>query len=127
MTTFTREQIFEMHGGSTTGYLPHVDGRVVCACLRLDYNPGAPEVILPGDDDDVQHWASVLCHQGGAIPVYIRPQSNAWEYVGEYEVARSTKLPADIAQHARSECLAKIKISSVIWMRQALRTPDHTA
>jgi hypothetical protein len=118
MATFTIAQISEKHGGDTTEYLPHVDGRVVCACLRLDYNPGAPGVILPGDDPDVQLWASVLCQQGGAIPVYIRHQADAWEYVGEYEVERSSQLPADIAEHPRAIHLAKIKVSRVIWMRK---------
>jgi hypothetical protein len=128
MATFTREQIAKMHGGDPRGYLPHVDRRVVCACLRLDFNPGAPEVILPGNDDDVQHWASVLCQQGGAIPVYIWQESDTtWKYFGEFEVASFSQLPADIAQHTRSGRAADIPISSVIRMRQTLRVHDHVA
>jgi hypothetical protein len=126
MATFTRAQIAEKHGGDTRGFLPHRDGRVVCACLRLDYNPGAPEVILPGNDADVMRWASVLCQQSGAIPVYILQQeSGTWKYFGEFEVASSSQSPADIAQHSRSGNVTDIPISSVIRMRQTLRTPDH--
>ena len=128
MAMFTREQIAEMHGGGTRGYLPHADGRVVCACLRLDYNPGAPAVILPGDNGDVQHWASVLCQQGGAIPIYVRKEeSNVWEYVGKYEVVGCSSLPADIAKHSRHRHAAKIPISSVITMRQTSKVDDHDA
>jgi hypothetical protein len=115
MTRFTQEQITAMRG-----FLPHEDGRVICARLRLDYNPGAPEIILPGDDEDVRRWASVLCKQGGAIPVYIWRESACWEYVGEFEVESFSELPADIAHHARSGSVANIPISSVIRMRRVL-------
>ena len=47
--SYTRQQIHDkVGGGSLQSYLPTRDGRVLCACLRLDTNPGAPEVILPG-------------------------------------------------------------------------------
>ena len=116
MTRFTQEQIAAMRG-----FLPHDEhDRVICARLRLDYNPGAPEVILPGDDEDVRRWASVLCKQGGAIPVYIWRESGGWEYVGEFEVESFSDSPADISQHARSGSVASIPISSVIRMRRIL-------
>jgi hypothetical protein len=115
MTRFTKEQITTMHG-----FLPYVDGRVICARLRLNYNPGAPEVILPGDDEDVRRSASFLCKQGGAIPIYIWRELDGWEYVGDYEVESFSELPADIAQHARSGNVANIPISSVIRMRKVL-------
>jgi hypothetical protein len=115
MTRFTKEQITTMRG-----FLPYVDSRVICARLRLEYNPGAPEVILPGDDEDVRRSASFLCKQGGAIPIYIWREADGWEYVGDYEVESFSELPADIAQHARSGSVANIPISSVIRMRRVL-------
>src|ERR1022692_3483438 len=76
----TRNEIAAEHGGGNVEYLPHVDGRVVCACVRPDYNPEAPRVILAGHDADVQHWAAVLCQQGSSIPVYLKRHTNDWEY-----------------------------------------------
>jgi hypothetical protein len=127
MKTFTREQIAKKHNCDPSFYLPHVEDRVVCACLRLDYNPGAPEVILPGDKADVRRWASVLCKQGGAIPVYIWQTTGVWQCFGEFEVASFSELPADIEKHARSGSAANIPISGVIRMRPTLRTHDHAA
>lgn len=124
MQTLTRAQIAEKHGGGTKEYLPNENGRVVCACLGRDFDPGAPEVILPGDYDYVRHWASVLCKQGGSIPIYIWQAPDVWKHVGEYEVESFSQLPADIAQHTRSERFAHIPITSVIKMRQTARAHD---
>jgi len=37
----TRGEIHAVEGGDLASYLPHVGGRVVAACLRLDTNPSA--------------------------------------------------------------------------------------
>jgi hypothetical protein len=117
---YTRQEIAAEHGGGIIEYLPHANGKVVCACLRLDYNPDAPTVVLPGHDPDVQHWASVLCEQGGSVPVYLKRSTNAWEYVGLYEVERWSQLPSEIAEHeARSGRGGKFGVSRVIHMRKA--------
>jgi hypothetical protein len=99
--SYTREQIAAEHGGGIREYLPNVNGRVVCACLRtdLDYNPDAPHVILPGKGTDIEHWANVLCQQQGPVPTYLKRAVNNWAYVGEFEVERFSQLPEDIAQY----------------------------
>jgi hypothetical protein len=38
----------EVGGGSKQAYLLNIGGKVLCACLRLDTNPDAPKIILPG-------------------------------------------------------------------------------
>jgi len=45
---YTRSQINAALGGGVQAYLPTKDGRVVCGTFRLNTNPDAPRVVLPG-------------------------------------------------------------------------------
>jgi hypothetical protein len=75
---YSRQQIHDaVGGGSLQSYLPHKDGRVLCACLRIDTNPGAPEVILPGTGPGIEGAADLLERQNGAIPVFLKRGSGA--------------------------------------------------
>jgi hypothetical protein len=114
--SYTRNEIAAMHGGGTMEYLPNVSGRIVCACLRTDpaFNPEAPNVILPGRGRDIEHWAEVLCGQEGPIPVYLKRAPSRWEYVGDYEVERSSRSPEEIG---RREAQTGRPVTSVIFMR----------
>lgn len=117
---YTREQIAAAHGGSAVEYLPRVGGRVVCACLRTepDYNPEAPRVILPGRGPVIEESAAALIEQRGPIPVYIRRESSTWEYVGDYEVEGSSRLPAVIARYEEQ---TGRNVTCAIFMREAQR------
>lgn len=114
---YTREEIAKAHGGSAIEYLPRVGGRVVCACLRTEpeYNPEAPEVILPGRGPVIEESAAALIEQRGPIPVYLKRGSNSWEFVGYYEVERSSRLPADITPY---EIQTGRKVTCAIFMRE---------
>jgi len=114
---YTRAEIADIHGGGTIEYLPNVNGRVVCACLRTDndFNPEAPRIILPGSGPEIEHWAEVLSNQGGAIPVYLKRKVNEWEYVGDFEVERWSDSPEKIAHY---EAQTGRKVTRVIWMRE---------
>jgi len=114
---YTREEIAAAHGGSAIEYLPRVGGRVVCACLRTepDYNPEAPRVILAGRGPVIEESAAALIEQRGPIPVYLKRGSSAWEYVGDYEVERSSRLPADIAHY---EAQTGREVTCAIFMRE---------
>lgn len=117
---YTREQIAAELGGGIVEYLPNAGGRIVCACLRRDYNPDAPTVILPGHGPQVQQSAEVLCQQRGPIPVFIKKHPDAWEYVGDYEVEGFSREPAEIAEHeARAGRIGREGISRVIRMRES--------
>ena len=83
--TFTREEIAARHGGSAESYLPMKRGRVVAVCVRLDYNPGAPKVILPGDRRRHLKLAKLLIRQGGRVPVYVRVDRVEWKFMGQFE------------------------------------------
>jgi hypothetical protein len=114
---YTREEIAAAHGGSIIEFLPRAGGRVVCACLRTDpdYNPEAPQVVLPGRGRDIEDSAATLVRQGGQIPVYLKRATNAWEYIGDYEVESSSRLPADIARY---EAQTGRAVTSAIFMRE---------
>ena len=90
----------------------------MCACLRTepDYNPEAPRVILAGRGPIIEESAAALIGQQGPIPVYLKRGSNAWEYVGDYEVEHSSRLPADIAHY---EAQTGRDVTCAIFMREA--------
>lgn len=97
--TYSRAEIHEALGGAMQEYLPHVAGRVVCACLRQDENPDAPRLILPADGPNTQHWARVFAEQQEYVPVFIKRFDAAWEYVGNFRVERTIALPSAEYRH----------------------------
>lgn len=94
---YTRRQINQAVGGSLISYLPTVMGQVVAPCLRLDTNPDAPEVILPGAGAGIESAARSLVAQRSAVPTFLRRGPNRWEFVGNYAAVRSSRDPADLA------------------------------
>jgi hypothetical protein len=118
---YTREEIAAKHGGSSIEYLPSVGRRIVCACLRTDpdYNPEAPRVILPGKGPVIQDSAAILTNQTGPIPVYLKRDPNAWEFVGNYEVESCSQSPSDIAKY---EAQTGRPVTMVIFMKDANST-----
>src|SRR5438034_11838776 len=123
---YTREEIAAAHGGSAVEYLPRVGGRVVCSCLRTDpdYNPEAPRVILPGRGPVIEESAAALIEQRGPIPVYLKRSLGDWEFVGDYEVESSSRLPGDIARY---EAQTGRAVTSAIFMRERQREHDRMA
>ena len=119
--SYTREEIAARHGGSSIEYLPSDGGRVVCACLRTDpdYNPDAPRVILPGRGPVIEHSADILTRQPGPIPIYLKRNTNVWEFVGNYEVESFSQSPTDIAKY---EAQTGRPVSMVIFMKDANAT-----
>jgi hypothetical protein len=113
---YTREAIHDkLGGGSKQAYLPNKGGLVLCACLRTDTNPGAPDVILPGDGPEIRRSSELLCGQKRAIPVFIKRGVNDWECVGDYVVDRWSENPAEIAEHSRRA--GRRDVTRVIYMK----------
>ncbi len=112
---YTREEIHDQLGGSLQSFLPHVDSRVVAACLRLDTNPDAPNVVLPGKGEVIERSARMLIEQGATIPVFLKRATAQWEFVGRYAVESfSTELAEITAQAKRSSrddisCIIRLK------------------
>jgi len=120
---YTRDEIHHALGGSKQSYLPDVGGRVVCACLDPKLNPDAPRIIIPGTGPTIEKTADLLFGQKGPIPVFMKQGSNAWRYVGDFEVDPRRFSPADVEEQKRRSGLADI--TRVIWMRP--RVPLHPA
>lgn len=116
---YTRREIHDhLGGGSLQTYLPSKEGHILCACLRLDTNPDAPEVILPGTGPGIEEAARRLRRQRGPLPVFIKAGSGAWRFEGMYEVEPKRWTQDDIDTHSRRS--GRTDITSVIWMTPAV-------
>lgn len=117
--TYTKAQIGEALGCEMRGYLPHKNGKVICATVTKAYNPDAPDMILPGFGPEIEHWGDVFCRQVEAVPVFVKVNAAFWEYTGLFRVARWSSDAADIAaQFARSQ---RRDVSRVLYL---VREPD---
>ena len=94
---YTREQIgAEVGGGDVQSYLPHRDGRVLCGCFDPKVNARAPYEIDLGVGRDVIRYARRLLEQDDAVPVFLRREAFAWEYVGRFRAVQYTADPNDL-------------------------------
>jgi hypothetical protein len=119
---YTRKEIAAELGGSAIEYLPQVNGKVVCACLRQDYNPKVPMVILAGLGPRVRKWAEILCTQNGAIPVFVKQKPNKWKYTGNFKVEKfSTNVQEIKEQEKDSGRTGRNGISRIIYLREISR------
>jgi hypothetical protein len=95
---YTREQISKVVGGSRQAYLPTKGGQVVAICLIPNYNPCAPDEILPGVGRIVEHSADLLVAQQNALPTFLKRNNKEWEYVGIYRAVGCTTVAAILHQ-----------------------------
>ena len=113
---YTRKEIHEIVGGSLQAFLPHKDGQVVCACLRNDLNPEAPEIVLVGKGPKVRDCGNALCKQSEPIPIFTKEDVNAWKYVGEYIVEDWSEDPTKIkSQKKRAR---RNDITRIIYLKK---------
>ena len=82
--SYSRDQIHAGLGGGLQEFLPTKDGRVVCACIRLNQNPHAPERIWVGEGARREATAKVAVLQGTPFPVFLRRDGPNSEYLGKY-------------------------------------------
>ena len=90
----------EVGGDGKQWYLPAVDGRIVAGCFRLDGNPDAPDIILPGNGPFIKQAARQFTSQGNVVPVFIKQKVNQWKYMGMYKVERQSFDKDEINRHA---------------------------
>lgn len=95
---YTRREIADSLGGGVQDYLPHRNGRVMCACLSPELNPDAPDVVLVGTGPDIVRWGKVFAGQREYVPVFVKRGTNAWQYVGQYRVETSSTDDDEIAR-----------------------------
>lgn len=82
---YTRESIRnEVGGGDLQSYLPHSAGNVLCGCFDPRLNMRAPFEIDLGDGPDVIRYARQFRRQGTPVPVFLKRDTYAWEFVGPF-------------------------------------------
>jgi hypothetical protein len=95
---YSRPEISDAIDGGVQDFLPHRDGKVVCACLSVELNPDAPHVILVGNGPDVSRWGEVFARQREFVPVFIKRAANAWQYVGRFRVEAQSTAADDLSR-----------------------------
>ena len=107
-------------------YLTEQKSRIVCACVRLDYNPDAPDILLPGDYQDIVTRSQSFARQKEFIPVFIKAMDAGWEYCGRYRVETATTNAIEIQIHQSRVPARKVPISMVLILEKQ-RPSAHTA
>ncbi|KVU97538.1 hypothetical protein WK75_00300 [Burkholderia ubonensis] len=115
---YTREFIHTACGGSKQAFLPTKNGKVVAACLRTDLNPHAPDVIICDGSASARAAARTLANQGGAIPVFIKVETDAFRFVGLFVVSESLTIPLDYQQLVRNSGFTTGQVSRVLKMKR---------
>jgi hypothetical protein len=93
------------------------EGHVVCGCFRRQYNPDAPEILLPGDLARITEPAELFCRPSFPIPIFIFEPGSDWIYQGDFQVENWTEHTAEITLHNKRA--NRNDISRVVFPRQA--------
>jgi hypothetical protein len=90
---YTHDFICKTFGGDAKSgtYLPQSQQTILCGCFTTMMNPDAPECVLVGNGPRIMAKAEKLAAQGGAIPVFLKLDTNQWEYKGRYELMLFSK------------------------------------
>jgi hypothetical protein len=115
---YTWAELSRVLGFTPHGYLTESDGRIVCACIRLDYNPDAPDILLPGTEHSIVAKAKKFCGQTEFIPVLIKAMDADWEYCGRYRVEATTSNAAEIRIHQDRAAIRAAQISMVLYLEK---------
>jgi hypothetical protein len=115
---YTREFIHTACGGSKQAFLPAKNGKVVAACLRTDLNPHAPDVIICDGSASARAAGRALSGQEGAIPVFIKMETDSFRFVGLFAVSESLVAPLDCAPYIRNSGFTAGQVSRVLKMKR---------
>ena len=99
-------------------YLTERNGRIVCACVTQEYNPNAPDILLPGDYPDIVAKAQLFAGQENYVPVLVKGTESEWNYCGYYRVEAMTTNANEISMHQRCHKLQKVPISMVLFLEK---------
>ena len=105
---------FEPHG-----YLSQDNAEVVrCGCFRLDYNPDAPDIVLPGTDQFIAQQALAFHQQRNFVPVFVKGSDFGWEYCGRYRAEAITRNEVEISLHKQRAVGRKAAIAMVLFLQK---------
>ncbi|WP_321949333.1 hypothetical protein [Paraburkholderia sp. J10-1] len=115
---YTREFIHSACGGSKQAFLPARNGKVVAACLRMDLNPQAPDIIICDGSASARAAGRTLAGQRDAIPVFIKMEVDSFRFVGLFAVSESLTARLDCAPYARNTAFTPGQVSRVLKMKR---------
>jgi len=92
----------------------------MCGCFTLEHNPEAPNIIIPGTGIVREREAQQFCEQEIPIPIFIKRQTNEWEYVGDYKAEKYSTDPKEIEAHQNGSITPLDKITRVIFLKQEM-------
>jgi len=115
---YTREFIHSVCGGSKQAFLPTKNGKVVAACLRMDLNPQAPDIIICDGSASARAAGRTLAGQGDAIPVFIKMETDAFRFVGLFAAGESLTAPLDCAPYVRNSSFTSGQVSRILKMKR---------
>ena len=72
------------HTAGGTDFIRTRGGVVRGIAIRRDLNPEAPEVVLVGSGKQRQQRARKYYESGVSVPAFVKRETDAWEYIGNY-------------------------------------------
>ena len=116
---YTREFIHQVCGGNKQAFLPTKNGKVVAACLRMDLNPQAPDVIICNSSASANAAGRTLSEQRDAIPVFIKMDTDSYRFEGLFSPIQSLVTPLSFAPYVQNCGLPSAQVSRVIKMQRS--------
>ena len=116
---YSREEIHATSGGNKQAFLPTHHGKVIAACLKLERNPQAPDIILCSTGAAQRAAGRNLAKQQDEIPVFIRQDSQRWRFKGQFKVAETLTSPLDCQPYIAGSGYTVTQVSRVIKLKRA--------
>jgi len=100
-------------------FLPMNEGHVNCGLFQKRFNPDAPEIILPGDEERIIEPTERFCLQSFPVPIFLKVSTSGsnWKYVGDYKVENWTKNIKEIEIH-RILANRTVPISQILFLKK---------
>lgn len=117
---YSWQELPALLGFKPHGYLTQNQGTTLCGCFRLDYNPDAPEIVLPGTDLEIVAKAENFVKQKDFVPVFIKSTDAGWEYCGRYRVSEVVRSETAIGQYATAAKARGADVSMVLVLEKEL-------
>jgi hypothetical protein len=89
---------------------------VLAACVTLELNPEAPNVILAGNGPEIARYADLFCAQRRQIPVCVKSGDREWLCCGNFKLSRPSTNPAEIAE--RSAAAKRADVYKILFLEE---------
>lgn len=113
---YTRDEIHAQVGGNKQSYLPFRGQRIVAACLTLQLNPQAPNVVLCGTGTVIRRAGALLSTQAIPIPVFVKRASRQWIYYGLFGVSKSFTEGSEFERYVANSDRALRDVTRVVLL-----------